>query len=118
MINSAKEYCRCLPNIEYVVNDGLSLKNLKDRRFDYCVSAGVFQHITDIEVILSYIREAIRVLKPGGLFVFQFEGNRTEEIGKSQRGAKITARLLDNGLQDISFLIREVSIQKMRFVMW
>jgi ubiquinone/menaquinone biosynthesis C-methylase UbiE len=110
MINSAKEYCRCLPNIEYVVNDGSSLKNIKDQRFDYCASAGVFQHITDIGVILSYIREAIRVLKPGGLFLFQFEGNRTEEIGKGQRGAKITARILDNGLRDLPFLIREISI--------
>ncbi len=31
------------------------------------------EHITDIDVILSYIKEALRVLKPGGLFLFQFE---------------------------------------------
>jgi ubiquinone/menaquinone biosynthesis C-methylase UbiE len=110
MIKSAKEYCASLPNIDFVLNDGMSLSHINDERFDYCVSAGVFQHITDSKVILSYIHEAIRVLKPGGLFLFQFEGNRTEEVGEGQKGAKITARFLDNGLQDLSFLIREISI--------
>lgn len=110
MLKTAKDYCACLPNITYKLNDGKSLNEIHNESFDYCVSAGVFQHITDIKVILSYIREALRILKPGGLFLFQFEGNRTEVVGRGQVGAKITARYLDEGLSGSSFKIREVSI--------
>lgn len=110
MLKTAKDYCACLPNITYKLNDRKSLNEIHNESFDYCVSAGVFQHITDIKVILSYIREALRILKPGGLFLFQFEGNRTEVVGRGQVGAKITARYLDEGLSGSSFKIREVSI--------
>jgi ubiquinone/menaquinone biosynthesis C-methylase UbiE len=110
MLKTAKDYCACLPNITYKLNDGESLNEIHNESFDYCISAGVFQHITDIKVILSYIREALRILKLGGLFLFQFEGNRTEVVGRGQVGAKITARYLDEGLSGSRFNIREVSI--------
>jgi ubiquinone/menaquinone biosynthesis C-methylase UbiE len=110
MLKTAKQECISLPNITYLLGDGQTLRGVGDNTQDYCVSAGVFQHITDFGVILSYISEALRVLKPGGLFLFQFEGNRTDAIGAGQRGAKITARALDEGLKDYQFKIREVSI--------
>lgn len=110
MLKTAKNNCACLPNIIYKLNDGKSLNKIDNESFDYCVSAGVFHHITDINIILSYIREALRILKPGGLFLFQFEGNRTGVIGSGGVGAKITARYLDNGLSDCKYVIREVSI--------
>lgn len=110
MLSTAKEYCACLPNISFQLNDGQTLKGIENSSFDYCVSAGVFQHITDIDVIISYIKEALRVLKPGGVFLFQFEGNRTEPVGSGSTGARITAMDLDRGLRDISFRIRKVSM--------
>jgi len=110
MLHNAAKYCECLPNITLQLNDGRTLKNISNNSFDYCVSAGVFQHITDIDVIISYIKEALRILKPGGLFLFQFEGNRTERIGSQQVGARITAADLDRRLGDVRFKIREISI--------
>lgn len=110
MIKVAEDNCSCLPNVTLIVNDGTSLKELVDNSFDYCVGAGVFQHITHIEVIIGYIQEAIRVLKPGGVFLFQFEGNKTEPIGRGAIGARITARDLDAGLNDLPYKIREVSV--------
>jgi SAM-dependent methyltransferase len=109
MLARARRYCAGLPNITYLLNDGASLP-VADGSVDYCVSAGVFQHITDSEVILNYIREALRVLAPGGIFLFQFEGNRTAAVGHNQLGARISAALLDAGLTDTNFRIREVSI--------
>lgn len=109
MLKTAKKYCAGMPNITTHLNDGFSLDFLEDNTFDYCVSAGVFQHITHIDVITGYIREAIRVLKPGGLFLFQFEANRTRRIGHGTLGARITAGDLDRGLRGEPFTIREVS---------
>ncbi len=50
------------------------------------------------------------MLKPGGIFLFQFEGNRTAEQGQGQTGAKITAAKLDAALTNAAFRIRELSL--------
>ena len=110
MLKVANENCSCLPNIETRLNHGSDLPGVEDNSLDYCVSAGVFQHITHIEVIISYIREAIRVLKPGGTFLFQFEANKFEPIGSGQVGARVSAEELDNGLAGLPYKIREASI--------
>lgn len=110
MVSQASERCRDLDNVEFVVNDGTSLAGQADASVDYCLCAGVFQHITHSEVIVQYVREALRVLVPGGLFLFQFEANRTASIGRDQRGARITAKLLDEALADETFEIRECSL--------
>jgi SAM-dependent methyltransferase len=109
MLKSAATQCACLPNIVLKLTDGSTLGGIQDNTFDYCVSAGVFQHITDFNAIASYIREALRILKPGGLFLLQFEGNRKEDQGKGQTGAKITAAKLDAALAGAEFEIIEVS---------
>ncbi len=108
MLTRARRYCVGLPNITYLLNDGTSIP-LPDASVDYCVSAGVFQHITDAEVIVNYLREALRVLAPGGLLLFQFEGNRTAAVGHGQAGARISAALLDAELKDSAYRIREIS---------
>lgn len=109
MLASAKKHCASLPNILLSQTDGKSLSQFEDDSVDYVVSAGVFQHITDFDAILSYIREGLRVLRPNGLMLFQFEGNRTSETGSGQVGAKISAKGLDLGLQNEMFKILEVS---------
>lgn len=110
MLKTARHYLNGLPNVTLLLNDGTSLHRFEDESLDYCFSAGVFQHITHIEVILDYVKEAVRVLKPGGLLLFQFVGSRIEQVGHGQTGAKITAAELDAGLRNTPFVIREVSV--------
>jgi len=110
MIEVAWEYCSGLPNVFFGINNGFSLGEFNDSSFEYCVSCGVFQHITDLNVIMNYICEAIRILKPGGIFLFQFEGNKEDPVGHETCGARITAKELDAALQDQPYRIREVSI--------
>ncbi|UCC22857.1 MAG: methyltransferase domain-containing protein [Planctomycetota bacterium] len=110
MVEVSREYCSSLPNVVFSVNDGFSLGEFSDSSFEYCVTAGVFQHITDLNVIMNYIREAIRILKPEGIFLFQFEGNRENAVGHGTCGARITAKVLDAALKDRAYRIREVSI--------
>ena len=109
MLKSAAKHCSCLPNIVLLQSDGKTLDRIEHDSFNYCVTAGVFQHITDFEAISSYIREALRILKPGGIFLFQFEGNRTEDQGSGQHGARITADKLDAALLNEEFQILEIS---------
>ena len=59
-------------HVAFVVSDGSSLSGLSDGVADLVLSFTVFQHIPTVSVIEGYVREAGRVLRPGGLFVFQW----------------------------------------------
>jgi SAM-dependent methyltransferase len=58
--------------VEFHVGDGASLAPVADGTADLVISFTVFQHIPDVAVIDGYIREAGRVLRRGGVFVFQW----------------------------------------------
>jgi SAM-dependent methyltransferase len=53
---------------------GADLAPFADRSFDFVYSYAVFQHIPSREVVMQYLREAQRVLKPGGLLRAQLNG--------------------------------------------
>ena len=61
-----------LPNVKYIVGNGADLRPFKNEYFDVVFSYIVFQHLprrfTD-----AYVKEVARVLKKGGLFVFQMQ---------------------------------------------
>ena len=46
---------------------------------DFAFSSIVFQHIPSRDVIENYVREVQRLLRPGGLFKFQVQGDATLE---------------------------------------
>ena len=46
---------------------GRDLAAFADESFDLVYSYAVFQHIPSRDVVMQYLREARRVLKPGGL---------------------------------------------------
>src|ERR1700730_1765183 len=50
---------------------GADLGQFADESFDFVYSYAVFQHIPSKEVVLSYLTDARRVLKTGGLLWFQ-----------------------------------------------
>ncbi|HSW48795.1 MAG TPA: methyltransferase domain-containing protein [Bryobacteraceae bacterium] len=74
MIRQARERLSQSPNAHAHVNSGLDLKGFADESFDFAYSYAVFQHIPSREVVLNYLREAWRVLKPGGLIRCQVNG--------------------------------------------
>src|SRR5271165_915792 len=75
MIRQATEALRDTPNAHVFQNSGSDLAVLGDIQVDFAFSYIVFQHIPSREVIYSYVREAFRLLRPGGLFKFQVQGN-------------------------------------------
>jgi len=76
MVAQAKERRQKLQitNIQYQVVSGQDLAPYGDESMDLCFSYIVFQHIPDIPVILNYVREIGRVLRKGGIALFQVNG--------------------------------------------
>jgi SAM-dependent methyltransferase len=77
MIRHACETLRNTPNAHVFQNNGTDLSVLGDIQVDFAFSYIVFQHIPSRQVIQSYVREVARLLRPGGLFKFQVQGDAT-----------------------------------------
>jgi SAM-dependent methyltransferase len=71
MVRRAKELVP-EPRIAFEVSSGSDLRSVPDAAADLVLTFTVFQHIPDVGVIEGYVHEAGRVLKPGGVFVFQW----------------------------------------------
>ncbi|MDP9169405.1 MAG: class I SAM-dependent methyltransferase [Acidobacteriota bacterium] len=77
MIRQAREALKDRPNAHVFQNSGADLKVLGDIQVDFAFSYIVFQHIPSREVIYNYMREVHRLLRPGGLFKLQVQGDAT-----------------------------------------
>jgi SAM-dependent methyltransferase len=74
MVALAKEKLAGIPNAFPYAISGSDLKMFPDRHFDFVYSYAVFQHIPSGDVVFSYLRETVRVLKPGGIARLQING--------------------------------------------
>jgi SAM-dependent methyltransferase len=82
MVAKSREYCAQRPNVATRVTDG-RLDAFPDGSLDFVYSFIVFQHIPLREAIATYVREAGRVLAPGGLLRFQVDGRWRERAGRA-----------------------------------
>lgn len=60
------------PDVEFRVSDGESLTGIEDASVDFVVSFTVFQHLVSRRLVVAYLREAARVLRPGGVLAVQW----------------------------------------------
>ena len=74
MIRLARERLRDLPNAFLHHGSGADLGMFPDNQFDFVYSYAVFQHIPSRDIVFDYLREARRVLKPGGIMRCQVNG--------------------------------------------
>ncbi len=74
MIRLARERLRDAPNAHAHHSSGADLALFPGGKFDFVYSYAVFQHIPSREVVFNYLREAWRVLKPGGILRCQLNG--------------------------------------------
>lgn len=75
MIKEAKRLLGSIGNIRFLVNNGKDLRSCGSGRYDMVFSYIVLQHIPDQKIVYNYFREFGRVLKVGGLFLFQASNN-------------------------------------------
>src|SRR4051812_3476202 len=74
MIRRAEANLRDVPHAHPHHTSGADLAPFADESFDFVYSYAVFQHIPSFDVVMNYLREAKRVLKPGGLLRVQING--------------------------------------------
>ncbi|MCW5977334.1 MAG: methyltransferase domain-containing protein [Bryobacteraceae bacterium] len=105
MIRLARERLRDLPHAHVHHAPGSDLAAFADESFDFVYSYAVFQHIPSREVVLRYLRESRRVLKPGGIARFQLNGlpesgaQYDTWCGVRISAAEVAAFARDNDLQ-------------------
>lgn len=72
--------------VAFLVGDGTSLRPVPDGSVDFVVTFTVLQHLTDRSLVTGYLREAARVLRPGGVLAAQWN-NLPYPLGWRLRGA-------------------------------
>jgi SAM-dependent methyltransferase len=81
MITLAKAFNRNLPQCRFLLNERDKLEELRDNYFGFIYSSIVLQHMAE-RYIRKYLAELVRVLRPGGVLVFQ--------LPDSLRGSALT----------------------------
>ncbi|HEV2382714.1 MAG TPA: class I SAM-dependent methyltransferase [Terriglobia bacterium] len=74
MLGQARQLNGDIHNIVWIHGDGMSLKGVPSESVDLVFSYLVLQHVPNKAVALGYVAEMLRVLRPAGVYCFQFNG--------------------------------------------
>jgi SAM-dependent methyltransferase len=74
MLSRARQMHTAQKNILWLLSNGADLSCVASDSMDFVFSYLVLQHLPEKALALRYIREMLRVLRPGGVFLFQFNG--------------------------------------------
>ena len=83
--------------VQFRQTPGATLPDLADGSADLVLTFTVFQHIPAVSVIRSYVAEAARVLRPGGVFVLQWNGTPGAGRWRAQRAVRSMLGRLGRG---------------------
>ncbi len=72
MQKRGRSYLSSFHNIRWVLGDGSSLAGIDSSSLDFVFSYLVLQHLPSEPLALALVAEMLRVLRPGGAFLFQF----------------------------------------------
>lgn len=104
MIRLARLRLQDIAHAHVEATNGATLSQFADGSIDFVYSYAVFQHIPSRDVVLSYMREVKRVLRPGGVFRAQFNGLPHDRLPDTWSGvtfsdADLKAFTRENGFQ-------------------
>lgn len=91
MIRQAAQRLAGIDNVTLHETSGVDFPMLPDLAFDLIISAYVFQHVPSADVIASNLRDAWRVLKPGGVLRFQTNAIARAEFDRVEKGTWVGA---------------------------
>jgi SAM-dependent methyltransferase len=83
MIAQARQCLSGQANVHLYETNGTDLAIFDSDFFDFCFSFIVFQHVPVKSIVFNYVREAGRVLRPGGIFHFQVKSLPDPDVGVS-----------------------------------
>jgi ubiquinone/menaquinone biosynthesis C-methylase UbiE len=107
MIQLAKRYNRHGSRCQYYLNEVDDLTVFPGNGFDFIYTNIVLQHMVP-SYSKSYIREFLRVLRPGGLLVFQLPSERTEKPArKTEHIPQADFRQSTGVLTDIKRMVKQ-----------
>ncbi|HYI94697.1 MAG TPA: class I SAM-dependent methyltransferase [Bryobacteraceae bacterium] len=92
MILRARQNLRGIAHAHVHATSGADLAQFADESFHLVYSYAVFQHIPSRDVVMQYLRETQRVLRPGGLLRCQINGlDKTAKTYDTWSGVRIDA---------------------------
>ncbi|MGB9720138.1 MAG: methyltransferase domain-containing protein [bacterium] len=106
MLQLANRYNQHKDRCRYILNCSSDLRIFKDEIFDFIYSNIVFQHLPP-DLTLGYIKEFMRILRKGGIIIFQIT---TDVVGIKNK----VRRALNNVLPDA---LRHL-YKKLRYKTW
>ena len=109
MQSRAKGYLPSFSNIRWVLSNGETASGVESASVDFVFSYLVLQHMPTKEVVFNSIQEMMRVLHPGGVFLFQFNGSEQPTMNwKGRAISRIIDGIASGGLRDASRRIASV----------
>jgi ubiquinone/menaquinone biosynthesis C-methylase UbiE len=97
MVRLAEEFHRENQRCRFCVNESPDLRMFRDEFFGFIYTSIVFQHI-ERKYVKNYLLELARILKPGGIFVFQvvdrFQAGALEKLRHKLGVRRRLSRLL------------------------
>jgi SAM-dependent methyltransferase len=106
----AKQYLTDFSNIRWILSDGESLAGLQTASVDFAFSYLVLQHMPNRDVVARAIQEMLRILKPAGAFLFQFNGSDRPTMNwKGRTISALLDRLASSGLTSWSAHIADAA---------
>lgn len=81
MVERARGYCPELGNVNWELTDGFGFSSMGDGSLDFAFSFLVFQHVPQKDIVLRNVAEMLRVLRPKGGFLFQYNGETARRVG-------------------------------------
>jgi len=80
MLSRATKIHSSLTNVSWLPVAGDSLASIESCTVDFVFSYLVLQHMPTEAIAMKYILEMLRVLRPGGAFLFQFNGTNVRNM--------------------------------------
>ncbi|QQS46892.1 MAG: class I SAM-dependent methyltransferase [Acidobacteriota bacterium] len=102
MIRQAGERLQGIENVSLQETSGFDFSEFPDESFDLILSAYVFQHVPSVEVIESNLRDAWRVLKPGGMLRFQTNAIARSEFAQVEKDTWVGAAFTEPAIRDFA----------------
>jgi ubiquinone/menaquinone biosynthesis C-methylase UbiE len=102
MVEQATKYNRYADRCTYVVNETTALPDFEDESCDFIFSTIVLQHMIP-QYSVNYIREFLRILRPGGVLLFQLPAGLIPSLSGVTGGDTTVASDSNPILPDIAF---------------
>ncbi len=114
MVDKAKEFNAEYPQCEFVANQEDHLHIFADNSFDFIGTKWVLHHLPERSLVENYVREFIRILRPGGLLIFQMRINLTLKT-RLQLGRRLYGVLRSVGFSE-GILYQRLRLNPIRMI--